>query len=389
MSGDDKDFEELKNTWSRLAEVDPLWAILTNPDKKGGRWDIESFLLTGTVEIEQILEEITFLDYPMVWGRALDFGCGVGRLTQPLGKHFKEAHGVDIAPSMIESAQQLAGSDSNCHFHLNQKEDLGLFAEEFFDFIYSRLVLQHMNPIISKKYISEFMRIVKPGGLIAFQLPAPRGVEPAFADIVEIMKPSARFVAEIEVDEKLLRLSANESQNVTVRLKNTSQVSWLSEEDSDGKIQINLGYRWLRNNGFVFKAGDERSPIPYTLDPGQGVELTLNIKAPEFGGDYLLELDMVQEGVCWFKEKGNRSKPIPVEVDGPQYSISYGQRVRRLFSNYRNRLSDLSIPKFEMHGVPVSEVTEVIEENGGQVVAMQFANSVGPDEPGFFYYVTK
>jgi len=42
-------------------------------------------------------------------GRALDFGCGLGRLTQPLAERFDEAVGVDIAASMIEGARRQSG----------------------------------------------------------------------------------------------------------------------------------------------------------------------------------------------------------------------------------------------------------------------------------------
>jgi len=389
MSGDAEDFEILKNTWSMLGEVDPLWAVLTNPNKRDGRWDIESFLYTGIVEIECILEEIVFLKFPIVKERALDFGCGVGRLTQALSKHFEEVHGVDIAPSMIELAGKLAGDDGKCHFHLNQQKGLALFADDFFDFIYSRIVLQHMSPALSKNYISEFIRIVKPGGLIAFQLPEQiNGTGPVFADVEGYLKPSARFVAAIETEDQFIHLTVNELRVINVRLKNNSRVSWLSNEDSGGSVQMNLGYRWLRNDGSVLQVGDGRTPIPRTLHPGEVIELSIKVKAPEFGGDYRLELDMVQEGVAWFKKRGNEAALIPVEVTGPA-SIGYRKRVDELLSKFKKKQPVSSGPKFELHGVPADEIIEVIEANGGRVVAMQYDDSIGLNKPGYFYYVTK
>ena len=403
--GDAKDFETLKKTWNTLGEVDPLWAVLTSPDKQGGRWDIESFYFTGMAEIEYILKEIDFLNFPLIKGKALDFGCGVGRLTQALSKHFEEVHGVDIAPSMIELAGQLAGDDGKRHYHLNQKKDLLLFTDDFFDFIYSRLVLQHMSPALSKNYISEFIRIVKPGGLIAFQLPDQLGgTGPVLADIEEYLKPSAWFVAEIEPEDQFIRLPVNESRDVKLRLKNISGESWLSVEDSGGTVQMNLGYFWLRNDGSVLQEGDGRTPIPHTLHPDEEIELSIKVKSPEFSGDFTLEIDMVQEDVTWFKHKGSKSAHIPVEVISPA-SLRYRDKVKNIMSRFRNKWPSHSgpqfelhgvpqfelhgVPQFELHGVPAAEVIKVIAENGGRIVAMQFNDSIGPDEPGYFYYVTK
>ncbi|MCI0397189.1 MAG: class I SAM-dependent methyltransferase, partial [Chloroflexi bacterium] len=112
-------FETLKETWNRLGEVDPLWAILTSPDAEGGRWDLQQFLASGKAEIECILEEIRLLGFSLTFGKALDFGCGVGRLTQALGNHFQECHGVDIAASMIDLANRLNEKPSRVVYHLN------------------------------------------------------------------------------------------------------------------------------------------------------------------------------------------------------------------------------------------------------------------------------
>ena len=42
-----------RREWEELAELDPLWAVLSEPDRKGGRWDLDAFLATGEVEVER------------------------------------------------------------------------------------------------------------------------------------------------------------------------------------------------------------------------------------------------------------------------------------------------------------------------------------------------
>lgn len=59
-----------------------------------------------------------------------------------------------------------------CEFHLHSNDDLTIFDDNTFHFIYSNIVLQHMEPKYAKNYIREFIRILKPNGLLIFQLPS-------------------------------------------------------------------------------------------------------------------------------------------------------------------------------------------------------------------------
>ena len=95
----------LKN-WNKFGRTDPLWAIMTHPDKKGNKWEREEFFETGVKEIENIMKDIQSLDIHFQTNRALDFGCGIGRLTQALAIYFEEVYGIDIAPSMIKLAKE-------------------------------------------------------------------------------------------------------------------------------------------------------------------------------------------------------------------------------------------------------------------------------------------
>jgi ubiquinone/menaquinone biosynthesis C-methylase UbiE len=104
--------------------------------------------------------------------RALDFGCGVGRLTQALARHFERVDGVDISASMIQQANAYNQHGSRCQYVVNQRSDLRIFPDQHFDFIYSSITLQHMPPRYSRRYIAEFMRVLAPGGAVLFQLPS-------------------------------------------------------------------------------------------------------------------------------------------------------------------------------------------------------------------------
>lgn len=158
-------------TWEKLGKDDPLWAILSWDEKRGNKWDIDEFIETGKSQVDEVVTEIEKLGIDPSTKSVLDFGCGVGRVTQNFAKRFKKATGVDISSPMIENARKI-NKISNCDFVLNQREDLSRFENASVDVIFSVMVLQHNRPHIARRYIEEFTRIVKQDGIIYFQLPS-------------------------------------------------------------------------------------------------------------------------------------------------------------------------------------------------------------------------
>jgi ubiquinone/menaquinone biosynthesis C-methylase UbiE len=159
--------------WEELANLDPYWAVLSHPHHKFGKWDSDEFFLTGDREIARVLEFASQLGYLSERELALDFGCGIGRLTRALARHFQQCIGVDISEKMVARANELNCSFPNCKFIVNKEENLNLFPDSYFDIIYTNIVLQHI-PYKStiKSYIAEFGRTLKECGLLVFQLPS-------------------------------------------------------------------------------------------------------------------------------------------------------------------------------------------------------------------------
>ncbi len=165
------DLFDTQRNWDRFGRTDPYWAILTVPGKENNRWNVERFFASGREEIGELIAYLDRIAPGLPRGEALDFGCGVGRLTQPLGELFAHAVGVDIAPSMIERARQFA-ANPRCEFVLNSASDLRAFGDNRFDLVYSNITLQHIHPRYSTVYIREFVRVLRPGGVAVFQLPS-------------------------------------------------------------------------------------------------------------------------------------------------------------------------------------------------------------------------
>ena len=165
--------QDLKDRWDRAGKTDPFWAVLSASDKRGNRWRSEDFFATGVLEIAGVMAHV---DRVGLKGRvrALDFGCGPGRLTQALTKYFDQVDGVDISPSMIELADALNRFPDRCHYRQNSASDLKFFMDSSFDFVYSNITLQHVEPSVTRNYIREFLRVLRPGGLLVFPLPGRR-----------------------------------------------------------------------------------------------------------------------------------------------------------------------------------------------------------------------
>ncbi len=165
---------KLRSDWESLAESDALWAILTDASKVGGKWDIAEFMATGEAEITTVMDHLMRIDrLPKFDGSALDFGCGVGRLTQPLARRFASCIGLDISHQMIQKARSLNRYE-HCRY-VSSSETRLPFADRSFAFIYSNIVLQHMPRWASEKYLREFARVLAPCGVLVI------GVQDSFA----------------------------------------------------------------------------------------------------------------------------------------------------------------------------------------------------------------
>jgi SAM-dependent methyltransferase len=163
-----------RRDWEEFASVgDPFWAVVADPKLKYGRWDADAFYAGGRREIDAMMRRAAELGRPARHATALDFGCGVGRLTRALGAHFDEVLGIDISEAMIGNARRLNAGHPHCSFALNVAADLGSLSDESFDLVHTRIVLQHQpSRAAIERYLSELLRVLRTDGLLVFQLPS-------------------------------------------------------------------------------------------------------------------------------------------------------------------------------------------------------------------------
>ena len=162
----------VQDYWDRQAHADPMWAILTDPAKAGGRWDADEFFATGVREVGAFLQQADALGRPLAHRSALDFGCGMGRLTQALADHFDHVYGVDISSKMVELARQHNRKGARVEYFCNPESELKRFESGSMDMVLSWITLQHVRPRYARRYMQEFVRVLAPGGLLLFQYPS-------------------------------------------------------------------------------------------------------------------------------------------------------------------------------------------------------------------------
>lgn len=164
--------KDVQKTYEDYGKEDPLYAVLSRKDAKNNKWDVDEFFASGREEIANAMRHLSKLGVDVNKNKAMDFGCGVGRLTQALCGVFEEAVGIDISYSMIEGAKKHNNFGDRCEYQVNTTDDLAQLDDASFDFVYSNISLQHSPPEASSNYIAEFFRILRPGGVALFQVPS-------------------------------------------------------------------------------------------------------------------------------------------------------------------------------------------------------------------------
>jgi hypothetical protein len=128
--------------------------------------------------------------------------------------------------------------------------------------------------------------------------------------------PDEDYRAHVEALDAPASMRAGERRALRFRVENRGGATWPARGNEINWYQINLGDRWLDAAGTgLVNDMDARTALPFDLAPGARVELKLDVTAPPRPGDYVLEIDMVHEGVTFFREKGSRPLRLPVRVE--------------------------------------------------------------------------
>lgn len=159
-----------RQDWEDLGRIDAQWAILSEADKRLGGWDSDAFFATGKGEVRAVIERAEERGLLARRERALDVGCGIGRLSAALLEYFDEVVGVDISNAMLARAREVHADRAGLSFEQASADDLRILETASFDFALTRLVLQHLpSETAILRAFREMLRVLRPGGLLVAQ----------------------------------------------------------------------------------------------------------------------------------------------------------------------------------------------------------------------------
>lgn len=162
--------EQLRRRWDDRAVADARFHIRADRND----WTDEAFLAAGETDVAHFVDPV--LDQLPGRARAVDIGCGLGRLTRALATRFDDVDGVDISPEMIARAKAFAPpAPPNVAWTVCPGDGSLPIASDSVDFAFSYLVFQHL-PTASAigDYLTEVARILRRDGVARVQVNGAR-----------------------------------------------------------------------------------------------------------------------------------------------------------------------------------------------------------------------
>jgi SAM-dependent methyltransferase len=152
--------------WEKFGSEEPYFGVLAHQKFTAENIHLnrDEFFASGQGAISQILARFEKHFGCLPRGRALDHGCGVGRLSLTLAREFDRVVGLDVSPSMLAEARENAGRSKATNLQFALADDDLSKAAGAFDFVNSYMVLQHVRVRRGLAILSRLIGKVKPGG---------------------------------------------------------------------------------------------------------------------------------------------------------------------------------------------------------------------------------
>ena len=159
---------QMRAEWDQRAQDDAHYYVAFGRRDQ----DEEGFFATAVDVVRGLETELKRLPPgPLQARRALEIGCGPGRLMKPMSRHFGEIHGIDVSAGMIERAVRNLRDVPHAFPRAASGSDLAHFADASFDFVYSYAVFQHIpSRAVVLSYLREVVRVLRPGGIARLQI---------------------------------------------------------------------------------------------------------------------------------------------------------------------------------------------------------------------------
>ncbi len=162
-------FENSDREWEAYGAENPYFGVLSNARFLKENLTEEArldFWQSGQNDIETVFQNIRqHVDPLFLPVRALDFGCGVGRLLFAIRTHCEHATGVDVSPSMLAEAKRQAAIKAIDNISLIESSDCSELGESAFCFVHSYIVFQHIPEARGYVILDRLLASLRSGGI--------------------------------------------------------------------------------------------------------------------------------------------------------------------------------------------------------------------------------
>lgn len=192
----------MREDWDRRAQEDASYYVAFGRKQQSK----EEFFASAADVLRTLRAEYERLPAPPHQLRALEIGCGPGRLLLPLSYEFERVDGVDVSAEMVAIARRNLADRPNAEAHAASGADLADFADNSIGFVYSYAVFQHIpSRDVVWSYLRDAVRTLQPGGILKCQFNAlsragDPPVEPVVGWSLRSGAPSGRTVLQAAPD---------------------------------------------------------------------------------------------------------------------------------------------------------------------------------------------
>lgn len=158
--------------WTKWGKVDPYFAVLTDDRYRRSRINnnMAAFFESGEEHMNAVMEHVDARLVHQPGDRALDFGCGVGRLMLPLLGRFDQVVGVDISDAMLAEAERNTAVAGHGRVEFHQGLATLATQQQTFAFVNSYIVLQHIPAAQGLRIIRQLLDLVRSGGVVSLHV---------------------------------------------------------------------------------------------------------------------------------------------------------------------------------------------------------------------------
>jgi cyclopropane fatty-acyl-phospholipid synthase-like methyltransferase len=172
--------------WRMWGDHEPYFGVATDPRFRRARFAShqQEFFDGGAALVADRLATIERLyGAADLDGTAIDFGCGVGRLSIPLAARYRRVIGIDVSPGMLREATRNCAERKVSNVQLCERVEQPTWAatDSYADrivLVNSSFVFQHIGVRQGRMLVRRLLALLSPGGIAALHLTWDRNFPP-------------------------------------------------------------------------------------------------------------------------------------------------------------------------------------------------------------------